>query len=254
MNLVNPYLFGKSLNQKFTSYYKMDFTGDPNSTNESVVGTAGGTLLGGVTYATGKLGDCVGFNVDNSRMIATYAGDFFSFTTGSGNDMSFSIVMWVKVSALSSIGNWLVTKRGNTTSTDEWQFILLNSGQLAFAKFDQSNNSIYQSVATSNPVVTSLNTWYHIAYTDNGSKTALGGNFYVNGVKVPVIDNSSGIYTGMEIKPTILAVGAAIWDSDNTDLKHRGYIDELGFCKGYELTQAEIDIIYNSGSGNTYPF
>jgi len=48
-----------------------------------------------------------------------------------------------------------------------------------------------------------------------------------------------------------VGLGVPIW-AINTDLKHRGKLDEIAIWKNRELTSTEVTELYNSGAGKFY--
>ena len=163
--------------------------------------------------------------------------------------------MWVYFTAFStgggSFGNWLINKRDALTN-NEWQVALFNNN-LQFGKAGQGTNTNFQTIATiTNPFI--LNTWYYLVVTDNGSKTVAGMKMYLNGSILPSTDISIGTYLGMSNGTSITRIGLNAWDLTSTNLRHQGYLEDIGIWKNRVLTQDEITYLYNSGNGRTYPF
>lgn len=245
MNLVNPYLFANiQLNTGLSAYYKFD-----SNSNASFGGINGTPVF--ITYTGGKIGNCAVFNNFTAR-IDLADSDIFSFTSGVGVDLPFSFSLWVYVTAFSSVSNFLINKRGDSTNT-EWQMSLTPTGQISFTKFSGGGNTVFQTVRTPSSSI-SINTWTHIVFTSDGSKIALNDKIYVNGVNMSLTNASSGTYTGMVNGNSITRIGLNAWDLLNPNLRHQGYIDELGIWKNKTLNSGEVTTLYNYGSGRSYPF
>lgn len=245
----NPIFFsgGRNLNNKLVSYYKFD-----SSPNESTGLSPNGNPTG-VDYVTGIQSNAVRFDAATDRV--DFADDpNFSFTSGGGVDLPFSMSAWVYFTGFSSGGNWIANKVALSNGLAEWAMVLSSSGSLAFIKYDRTSFSISQSVST-NSFTFSLNTWYHIVVTDNGSKTASGMKIYINKTLQSVSDTSAGgTYTGMNNGVSIMRLGLNSWDLSSPNDRHQGYIDEYSIWKNRTLTVSEISYLYNLGLGRTYPF
>lgn len=249
--MFNPslfYLFGdnKSLLSNLVGYYK--FENDVvDSTGLLPTATATGT-----DFISGKVNQAIRFNASTDRVDIPDT-TLLSFTSGGGADIPFSISTWVYFTSFNSGGNWIINKRDATSGGDEWQMYrsAFNAG-INFVKFDRNSNSIYQAIVTSQGAL-SLNTWYHMVFTDNGSKTNAGMKVYLNGVsQTPTIDNA-GVYTGMNNGTSITRMGLNSWNLSSPTLAHQGYLDEIAIWKDRVLTQTEVSFLYNSGNGRTYP-
>lgn len=235
---------GGSLTNNLIGYYKFE-----NNVADStgMLPTATGTL---VDFVAGKIGNAVRFDAADNRVDIPDT-NLLSFTSGSGNDIPFSISTWVYITAVSATGNWFINKRTTVSGGDEWQFIYLG-GRVVFGKFDRVSNAIVQAVGTPATPLT-LNTWYHLTITDDGSKTVSGMKIYINGVSQTLTNMSSGVYTGMPNGTSITRMGQSAW-SVTAGTQHQGYIDETGIWRNRVLTQSEVNSLYNSGTGITYPF
>jgi hypothetical protein len=245
---MNPVLFyelGRSspLIEGLLSAYKLD-----NNSNDATGLSPNGTDTS-ITYGSGKVHNCANFN--GSAWINLTDSNNFSYTNGT-NDIPFSGCFWVYFTSFNSVGNWLVNKRNNTSGGDEYQ-IMYYTDRLYFGKVDKSNNSITQAIG-SPTFPFSLNTWYFISYTDDGSQTVAGMKIYINGALQIATNLSSGSYTGMVNGPAPLVFGTSAWDVGNVNLSHIGKMEGVYLWKNRELTLADITYLYNSGNGRAYPF
>lgn len=222
------------------SYYKLNSNSNDSYGSNNGVDTS-------VSYVAGKIGNSALFNATSNRIDIADNNDF-SFTNGGGVDVPFSISMWVKFSAFSATGNWLINKRNATSGGDEWQLAYF-SGKLNFYKFDKASNSIYQQLESSTGLI-ALNNWYHLVFTDDGSKTTAGMKLYLNGSLLTTTPLSSGIYTGMNNGTAITRIGGSGWSTSDS-VFHKGNIDELAIYKNKALDATEVALLYNSGNGIT---
>lgn len=247
--LYYEYALPKQLTSNLVAYYNL------NGNTNDITGTSPNGSGSSITYVSGINNQAVYFNTTSS-WVDIPDNDNFSFTTGSGNDVSFSISLWVYftvfTTATGDYGNWLFNKRTAVSGGDEWQLVKYKE-DLCFFKFDRVTNSINQSIKSiGNPFL--LNNWYHIVFTDNGSKNISGMKFYLNGSLLSTTDNSVGVYTGMPNGTSNTRMGMASWINSFPQIRHQGYIDEVAVWKNRELTTTEITQLYNSGVGKFYPF
>jgi len=195
-----------------------------------------GTVGASVTFTSGV----ANFNNTTNSNISVPDNSDFSFTNGSGTDNAFSISCFLKLN--NQTDQWLVNKRGNTSGTDEWQFVYY-LGKLQIWLFS-SNNANYLLCQ----MTTSLNssTQYHITATYSGSETAAGLKLYVNGVLQTTTNTLTGTYTGMPNGTSNVIMGKAAWFDG---LRLNGYLSKLYFFNS-ELTATEVMLLKDS----TYPF
>ena len=199
------------------------YTGD-NTANDAKE-TYNGTLVNGVTYAPGKIGQ--GFSFDGIN-------DYISTSTTSVIDcrLPHTFACWVKPAAVSSTKFFMSFGAGSNGSSIGFT----NGGNFTF--FAGAVNAQVNS-GTNLPI----NTWSHVSVTYKGSP--FGSNnvlFYVNG---------SLVYTGT------LALSSYIWRlhlgscvGGGAQL-YNGMLDECGVWNR-TLTAAEVAELYNSGAGKQY--
>lgn len=245
----NPIFFAGSVKKSpllsnLAAYYKFD---------NSLIDATGFSPTGietGIDYVSGKTGNAARFDSPTDRI--TMADNInFSFTDNV-NDIPFSINMWVYFTGFSSTSNTLINKRGTATPGGEWE-VSVNGSRLSFAKMDQNGNTIYQYIQSPLSLF-SLNTWYNITVTDDGTKTVAGMKMYINSILITTINSSSGVYTGMIDSTSQVRFGLASYSTSAANTAHQGYIEDVGIWKNRVLTQSEINYLYNSGAGRTYPF
>lgn len=222
------------------AYYKLN-----GNVLESTGLSPNGSASSGVDYVAGKTGNAARFDATGD-IINVVDNSNFSFTTGGGNDVSFSIGFWVYFTGFSSVGNFLVSKRNDTSANDEYSIVGYPDG-IQFLKMSSSG---YQYANASTTFV--LNTWYFIVSTDNGSKTGAGMNISINNVDSVSSTATSGTYAGMANGMANLTMGNyVIAPAVN---QHLGYIEDVGIWKNRVLNSTEINQLYNAGNGITYPF
>ncbi|SHG27450.1 LamG domain-containing protein [Flavobacterium johnsoniae] len=249
---LKKYIYGRTkveLRKNLVAYYKFD-----NNLFESTGMSPNGIGSSLVSYVSGKVSGSVYFpgNIEGASIYVDVSNNSnFSFSNGGGNDLPFSISLWVRVEILSGAANFLMTKRDASTN-EEWQMAILPDTGLIFNKFSDGTNSANQAIISSNALPND-NVWHHVVYTDDGSKTISGMNFYVDSVLLSKTDSSSGSYLGMKQGNSFIRIGNASWNATYA-AQHRGGIDELGIWKNRCLTQKEVSALFNSNSGRTYPF
>jgi len=220
-----------------------------DATGLSPTGTAAG-----ITYVAGKTGNCAVFDNLNDKIDIADTTNL-SFTDGV-DDIPFSINMWVYFTGFSITGNFLFNKRANTLGNNEYQFTYSTSlSAIRFVKIDKldSGATIYQGMRSPTSII-SLNTWYNITWTDDGSKTFAGMKMYINGVEQTVTELSAGSYTGMPNGTSITRMGQAAFGVLDDNSRHQGRLEDVSVWKGKVLSQAEVTYLYNGGAGRTYPF
>lgn len=177
--------------------------------------------------------------------------DYFSFTSGGGNDLPFSFSLWVYITTFNSGFNFLLSKRSASNGQAEYQVLITPSGKILVYIFDRNNHTHFLAVESSLILVTGQ--FYHLAITYDASKSITGFKIYINNVQQTLTNISNGSYTGMPngSRPLHLfnsGTGVA------ANLTHIGRIDELAIYKNRQLNSTEVDALYNSGVGIQYPF
>lgn len=235
-----------NLKQNLVAYYSFD-----NNVLDSTPNAHNGTTVGSPSYVAGKQSNSINFQNDNTLRYVTVADSTdFSFTNGV-NDLPFSISFWVQNLAISSVGNWYVSKRSANFTLGEWQIVYGSAGRIVVNIGSNGNMGANYISAESilNPF--GLNTWAYLTITYDGSATASGIKIYVNAVDATSINSTVGTYVRMINTTAELSFGQGLWALNNA-IKHRGYLDELAIWKNRLLTLPEIQFLYNSGNGTNY--
>lgn len=226
-----------SLRQNLVAYYALE------SNSNDRLGLHNGTDTA-VTYSTGKVGNAGNYLPGRRSTIPNHSD--FNFTTGGGNDTSFSFSVWCFPTSTGT--NFIFAKLNDVLSNSEWSLLIFNQK----IRFSIGNATYSAFLGIENVSVLPINTWYHIVATYDGSKLSSGLLLYINGVQASTTNLSSGVYTGMvpgTLNPTIGFRSSSSTASEAFD----GLIDELGVWKGRIINQAEVNYLYNGGLGITYP-
>lgn len=223
------------LSKSLVGYYKLDNNAD------DALSVNNGTNIGGV-FTTGKINDGCNFNATN-RVINVNDTDSFSFVSGS-SDLKMSINVWCKFDSVSGV-NTIVTKRDSGTQ-GEWIFAY-NSTFLTILLCIPTAASFIRANYTFTPTT---GQWYMFTATYDGSKLSSGIKLYVNGALVSSTNSTTGSYTGMSNTTSKLLIGNSYLNNE----QFKGTIDEVGIWKNRVLTPSDINKLYNSNSGLSYPF
>lgn len=241
----NPIFYSTGLgaknpgNTSLVAYYTLDNVNtDASSTSPSI------TLQNSLGYGAAKINNGFVFNATDKRGDISQTGDFLSFTNGT-SDLPFSFSFWVYFTGFSSNGNRLFTKRDLTAGAVSEYHIVANSTSMNFLK--GSGGSFTNSKSTAAPITWSLNTWYHICVTSDGTNEFI----YVNGILKSNPTVTNGTYVAMSIIPYPLQIGDAV---SQVNGEHQGLIDEIAVYKNRKLISSEVYYLYHYKSGIQYPF
>ncbi len=207
-----------ALTDNLVSYWKLD------ESSGNIADSAGGYTLtnSGVTFETGKIGNCGVFDET----------DRASTTNTALNLGTFTYSAWIKTSDTSNYKSViLVIGTGGAGNGPQWR-VEQNLKQ-------QLNKQGVAGIATSNTAITS-GEWQHIAVSYNGSDGATV--FYLNG-------SADG---GGTSKQTFGYNNFGIGYNSASE-GFIGNIDEVGVWSRV-LSAEEISALYNSGAGLQYPF
>ncbi len=138
------------------------------------------------------------FEQSNGDSVAVNDADAFTFSSGGGIDLPFSIVGWIKPE--SSINSPFFIK--GTSASSEWSFNNYNNQPL-MTLYNGANYIGQMATTTLNN-----GTWYHIGMSYSGSKTAAGIKLYIDGVSAPSSPLINGSYAGMTNTATSLYLGS----------------------------------------------
>ena len=204
------------LTDNLVAYYKLD--GNANDSH----GTYNGTVSGAATTSTGKINTAYTFDGD----------DYISIGRPVTNN--FSISLWVKITEFPSTTTprQICTLGGDSATPSPTNYFYVTTTQ-----DDIINAGNHASGIVTDTLSTGV--WYHIVYMSSTSSSEL----YINGV-------SQGTGSGQsEYSSGYCAIGNLRSQDDCVN----GIIDEVGIWSR-ALTASEVEELYNSGAGLSYPF
>lgn len=215
-----------ALADNLLNYLKLD----ESSGNPADSGPSNDTFTNtGVSYVAGKINNAAEFGTTGKKLQGT-VDDPDGYTGG------YSWSVWAyKTSAINVAGTVIM----EIPETASWGTCLINLNGSDQVVFKFGNGEVgYLSTNTSHTLA--LNTWTHIVTTVNGTnqKCYINGTLTSNVTKASSMANN-GTTLGIGLHPTNLR-------------PFIGYLDEIGIW-GRELTQTDVDLLYNSGNGRTYP-
>lgn len=203
-----------ALTDNLVSYWKLD----GNSTDS--VSTNNGTDTA-VTYTAAKINNGASFSATGQINVGNATN--LQLDTG-------TVSFWVKKSASQSSTRGLVVKQSAYA-------VFFVDGILNI--FDWSAGA-YRS-SGQNP---SVGSWSHVVLTFQSGVTN-GTKMYLNGSLVMTTTYT----TSTNATAMVFATGAP----GDTSQRFNGVLDEIGIWSR-NLSQSEVTQLYNSGSGNQYPF
>jgi hypothetical protein len=160
-----------------------------------------------------------------------------TFSTGAV-DTAFTIEAWVYLESNTLQG--MITK-SSTAATGEYNISIDNNGYPKLVIVDNTGTGFFRCIG-STPVT--LNQWFHIAFTYDGSAVNTGTKLYVNGVRdLNVVQSSGGgAYTRMRDTTEPLLFGA-YYGSGTPSTFLSGKLDEVRLWN-IERTSAQIAANY----------
>ena len=216
--------------------YPSTISVDIPSPNDAV-GTNHGSLMNGVAFSTGKVGNAFTFDGVN---------DYVSFPTNSWNSLvgtDLTISLWVK---FASTANQTLISNMSSPSINVWSGweIRLDGGRPTIYMWNNSGTGVGAQGA-----VVSTNTWYHIVATrKKGSRTRI----YINGVLAQTDTNTPDPSINGTYYPNI---GHLQYSSSYHGLymTNGSLIDSVNLWSK-EISADEVTQLYNSGTGAQYPY
>jgi hypothetical protein len=202
-------------------------------------GTNNGTLVGGVTYTNGEVGQAFNFNGSDNLVVAD--------APALNPTNAMTIECWAYPRTRLSPVTWtqfLVSKDSDCSANREFQLIVgdsqvrSGSGDFRATVWTASGNKSLDGAT-----VLQTNTWYHVAQTYDGATLKL----YVNGKLDGQLAATGPMVTTTE--PVRLGGGA---DNGCTAYNYNGILDEPAIYNR-ALSSNEIAAIYNAGSNGKCP-
>jgi hypothetical protein len=204
---------------------------------DDIAATNNGTLRGGASFASGKVGQAFDFNGVNGYVEIANSSNL-------NPSASFSIEGWIfprKDQTSAIMSKWADTPDQLNQRSYGFNAVPNNALQFAISDWAHQWDVSFNSFYTTNNVF-SLNTWSHVAAVYD--QPAGARRIYVNGVKVaeridpPITVTNSTARVG---------IGANLYSDTGSRGYFDGLIDELSFYST-ALSTAEIQAIYNAGS------
>lgn len=190
-------------------------------------------------HVAGKINGALRFDSSLTEYISTPANTLLNFTDGI-NDLPFAISLWVYPINLTGVHNILV--KDATITRNGWS-LFSNGMAIYFYVWGWDGANIRRGRYSSNALT--LNTWNHIIvnYDGIGSPTPQDGmGLYVSASRVDTTDiTDGGTYTTMNNPNSSFYMSY-------TSSPFEGYIDQVVILDK-ELSQVEIEAIYNLGRG-----
>ena len=219
------------------SWWKMDETSGTRTDSNGANHLADNNTVGSTT---GKQGNASLFVMANSEYLSIQDNPSVSM----GNGARMAVCTWVKLNSKSLTGvQNFVTKRGATNGT--WEYFLRYDGRVDRFVYLASADGYAATTAevkantfasqSGSPVI---GTWYFVC----GGNDGLNAWISINAGTRDTVPFTTGIYDG----PNMLRIGSG-YNAEYLD----GALDEMALYKR-SLTQAEVEWLYNSGSGRTY--
>jgi hypothetical protein len=163
----------------------------------------------------GKAGN---FGASATSYVTVVDADNLSFTDGS-SDLPFSISFLIEFSSYDSTnGLWIINKRENTSTLNEWQ-LRIRATNISIGLTNYDGSGILINSKTFTPT---LNNTYHCVVTYDGSESELGLNLYIDAVSGGV-QSEAGTYTGMTNT------------TSRVDIGRRGFNTTNGATNAYKL-------------------
>lgn len=196
--------------------------------------------------ATGKVNESAIFVGGANYVVLPNASDL-SFGDGT-TDSPFSVDFWVNFDTVASTQRLFVKRDGGTTGGEEYRIIWSSSNKLVFTLYDDSTGG---TIAISGSTTPTISTWYHVAFTYDGSSTEAGLKMYVDGVEETYTSQSSGSYTAMEVGTINPVIGTQPWALGSSSFD--GQMDEFRVWDK-ELSSVEVnDLVADGDAGIELP-
>jgi hypothetical protein len=199
-------------------------------------GANNGTLVGGVTFASGEVGQAFNLNGVDGYVNFGSAPAF--------NVQDFTLDAWVSVDPAQNTGERRVLSRDDVVEAGgARQMYALktssNAGGQGQARIEILKDGIFTAVTAPSPLTAGF---HHLAATRAGSTLSL----YVDGV---LVASATTTITGVlsPISPLVLGQVSPAYNGEF----FQGLIDEADLCSR-ALSPAEIQWIYNAGSAGKH--
>lgn len=224
------------LTDNLISYYKLEDVNDSKSTNHL-------TNTGSATFPAGKIDSGVQFGSVNTTKYLSIDSSLGLALNGTDN---WSIGGWINATSfITDDGTFFASMV--KSSAREYGFCVVKISGVFYWDLMVRGSSTLNYGYSSDPATISTATWYHVFYTFVGETAKI----YVNGSlwKTYTVTNTGNV----GVMTDKFKISGHAYNSQYTNNLWSGMVDEFGVWNR-TLTDAEIAILYNSGSGNPYPF
>lgn len=204
------------------AYYTLD---EASGTAVDALGSRNLTAFNSPVSTTGTIDNARAFVAASSQRLTSAATDF-----PGGADMSASL--WFNTADAST--NYPLLSLGDNYTVG---ISAIHNASSGVKTVQVLRGGLTNSLVSSGGYA--ISTWHHAVVTWQASD----GEFklYVNGSLVSTVTN------------TVSLGNTSLWVGYGTFAYHNGAIDEVGFWSR-ALSADEVSLLYNSGSGRTYPF
>jgi hypothetical protein len=154
-----------------------------------------------------------------------------------GDDTSFTIRMSLNWDSF--YRGYLVSRRV-APGSGEYQ-LWFEDGILTLDLIENNNFSSRMTISKDIGSTLSLNTWYRLAVTYDGSKNRSGMKMFINGVRIDDTVSNLSTYNGMTSASNQFRIGAPEF---NAGYRFDGHIKDVYIDKGVEFTQSQLNQDY----------
>lgn len=179
------------------------------------------------------------FNGSSDYIIVSDHDDFTPALT------PFSISEWVN---MDDATNFILASKGVFNTDGEWELFISTDDKLYIRFMDESVADCRIGRSTSGTLTSYQNQWINIVMTYDGGTVNSGIKLYLNGVRVD--DQDWDLNPGSFVAVENLAHD--VWIGRYSTVYGNGTIDNVYFFAA-ELTQDEVNILYNGGAGTEIP-
>ena len=245
MNIINPYRFAAAGIPTPLHWWDLDdlsdgLTDQGDGSNDMSLTNVSTTVDTGDAPDSGD-SILIGSNTQYLHTLNNFAWD------GSGNEVSWAA--WFKCESQSSTYNSILMWRNASSTTPRIIHLDVTNSTVDTARVitfdDDSPDDLILASGTSE-VSPATPAWFHVVGVFDGVDTV---EIFVNGTSEGTSTNAS--FGTIEQGSAPFAIGAASWDKTTASVHHDGNVWACGIWDE-ALQQADIDALYNSGSGAKY--
>lgn len=193
------------------------------------------------------------YNALNYEAVIDFASTTNDLSFGDGSsDSPFTISFWYYRNSAADITFERLLAKSHTSFPSTTEFLVTwspSTPRFYFSLYDASSGGRIQAEMHHLSEDFFDAKWTNIVLTYDGSGSFSGMNIYLNGVKQPVIDASSGTYVAMEAVSTRLSIGDDYDGAPEAD----GRFAELSFFNTV-LSDANIKAIINMTTKRYLPY